>query len=675
MNLIIVESPTKANTFNKFLSKEYQVEATMGHIRDLPENKMALDLTKSFKPEYIINKKKSNIIAKIESLAKKASVIILATDADREGEAISYHIAHILGFIKENWPDSLIKKNNKLKRIVFHEITKEALSNALLHPQKLNLNLVNAQQARRILDRIVGYKLSPLLWKKMGKRWLSAGRVQTVALRFIVEREKEIKKFAKEPFYKIFAVFANSCELKAHLISKNNEKYEKNFTLNLFDGSYTYSKTTIDKNKSEIIKKDLQADTYKINDVVENQTKRYPAPPFTTSSMQQEAVHTLGLSSRTTMKLAQDLYERGLITYHRTDSINLSAKFLNEAQKFIKKEYGNDYALLSPRVYKTKSKLAQEAHEAIRPTDLKFIDINNLELTYSHKRLYNLIFKRAIASQMKEGTINIIKIKILSAKGYLFGSGWEEILFDGFLKIYSPIKQKQETTVQSKIKPKLGEIVSLKDLNIKETETTPPPRYNEASLIKTLEERGIGRPSTFALIISTLQERNYVEKKDNRFYPTFLGDAVCNYLSEAFSDIFKIDFTAQMEEKLDLIANGEKEIISVLDNFYDPFIKHLTKEEKNKQFIDVEEKTNEICSQCGKFLVFRYSKYGKFYACSKYPTCKFTKPYYDSIDKICPRCSGKIIIKYTKTKKKFYGCSNYPSCTFAAWRLNQIIQN
>lgn len=672
MNLIIVESPTKANTFNKFLSKEYQVTATMGHVRDLSEKKLALDLTESFKPEYIINKKRSETVVTIKSLAKKASSIILATDADREGEAISYHIAYILGFIKENWPNSLVKKNNKLKRIVFHEITKSALSEALLHAQELNLNLVNAQQARRILDRIVGYKLSPLLWKKMGKRWLSAGRVQTVALRFIVEREAEIKKFAKEPFYKIFAVFKNSCELKAYLISKNNEKYEKNFTLNLFDGNYTYSKTTIDKNNNEIIKKDLQADTYKINDIVENQNKRYPAPAFTTSSMQQEAVRTLGLSSKITMKLAQNLYERGLITYHRTDSVNLSVKFLNEAQKFIKKEYGNDYTLFSPRIYKTKSKLAQEAHEAIRPTDLKITNIDNLDLTHSHKKLYSLIFRKAIASQMKEAVINTIKIKILSAKGYLFESGWEEILFDGFLKIYSPAKLKQEAAAQAKTKPKLGEAVSLKNLEIKETETTPPPRYNEASLIKTLEERGIGRPSTFAPIISTLQERNYVEKKDNRFQPTFLGDAVCNYLSSAFSDIFKISFTAQMEEKLDLIAHGEKEIISVLDNFYNPFLKHLTKEEKNKRFIDVEEPTDQICSQCGKQLVFRYSKYGKFYACSGYPACKFTKPYYDSIAKPCPRCSGKIIIKYTKTKKKFYGCSNYPNCTFAAWRLNQI---
>lgn len=666
MNLIIVESPTKANTFNKFLKgKDFHVEATMGHIRDLPEKSLGIDLEHNFKPDYEISSKKKDVVKKIKQYAKDADTIILATDADREGEAISYHIAYLLGKIDEKWPDIKLKKNANIKRIVFHEITEEALKEALDNPGELNISLVDSQQSRRILDRLVGYKLSPLLWKKMGKRWLSAGRVQTVALRFIVEREKEIKAFTTEPYYKATGNFAGSPEIEAKLISKNKEKYEKSFSLDLFDGKYTYTKTTISKDNIESLKKDINSDSFTVQEVSETQSKRYPSAPFTTSQLQQEASRTYGYSSKTTMRLAQNLYEKGLITYHRTDSTNLSPKFIAQAHEYIKKSYGSEYALDTPRLFKTKSKMAQEAHEAIRPTKLN-PTFSDTDLTSSHKKLYELIFKKAVASQMKEALIKTIKIKIEGKKGYLFESSFEQIMFLGFLKLY-PQKLEGDHFV-----PKQGDPINLNTLLFTQHDTQPPPRYNEASLIKTLEEKGIGRPSTYAPIVSTIQDRQYVEKKENRFYPTMLGTAVCDYLSAAFPKLFGIDFTANLEDDLDLIAEGNKKFLTVLSDFYKPFAEILSKEEKNKTYIDVQEITDEKCPECGKPLVLRYSKYGKFYACSGYPDCTYKKNFVETLAQKCPKCGGNIVVKYTKTKKKFYGCSNYPKCDFAAWYLSQI---
>ena len=674
MNLIIVESPTKAKTFNSFLKgKKFQVEASLGHVRDLPENKIAVDIAANYTPNYVISPKKKSVVSNLKKLAKKAESIILATDSDREGEAISYHIAYLLGFIKEDWPKSELKKVNSIKRIVFHEITQSAFEEALKKPQAINFHLVDAQQARRILDRLVGYTLSPLLWKKIGKGWLSAGRVQTVALRFIVEREREIEEFKTEPYFKVSGLFSEERDLVnqvlAKLIAKRDTKYEQKFKLKLFDGEYTYSKTTIHEENRHDLEKNIQSDSYKVDDIVETISKRYPSPPFTTSTLQQEASRKFGYAAKFTMRLAQELYERGFISYHRTDSLSLSQKFLDETKIFIDQTFGTKYVIASPRQYKTKSKLAQEAHEAIRPTQMRQdLDTTEVPLSSAHLKLYNLIFSRAIASQMKEAEIKTIKIKILGTMSYLFESGFESVMFDGFMKAYP---QKEEKVLPN-ISLKKDMSVHLNKLEFTGDNTQPPPRYNEASLIKTLEEAGIGRPSTYAPTISTIQDRNYVEKTEGRFYPTFLGKTVCNYLSHAFADFFAINFTATMEEDLDLIAEGKKDLVSVLDYYYKPFSKKLETEKANHQHINVQEKTTEICPQCGKFLVYRYSKYGKFYACSGYPACKFTKPFFEKIALKCPKCQGDIIVKYTRKKRRFYGCSNYPTCDFAAWKLNQI---
>lgn len=668
MDLIIVESPTKAATFRRFLrNKDFYIQPTLGHIRDLPEDRLAIDLNNNFKPNYLILPKKTTVVEEIKRLAKRARLIILATDSDREGEAISYHVAYFLGFIKENWPESIIADNSKLKRIIFHEITKEAIEEALKNPRNLNLNLVYAQQARRILDRLVGYQLSPLLWQKIGKKWLSAGRVQTVALRFIVEREKEIANFKKEKYYKGEGIFSNNQKIKAVLVAKKGKSFEEKIKIKLFDGDYSYTKTTIKESDCQELKKELLSDSYSISEIITTDFKRYPPPPFITSSLQQEASRRLGFSSKFTMKLAQDLYERGLITYHRTDSVFLSSRFLFQAKKYIEEKFENQY--YQRRQYKGKSRLAQEAHEAIRPTNL-FINLEEEKnhLSDAHKKLYRLILKRAVASQMKEAEFKKIIIKILGKKGYLFQSENEEMIFDGFLKIYE-----KKTNQRLKIKLKKGEQVFLKELNFFEKTTTPPPRYTEAMLIKTLEEKGIGRPSTYAPIISTIQERGYVEKKEGRFFPTILGTAVSDYLSKTFPEIFDVNFTVKMEEELDLIAQNKKSLILTLKDFYSLFAEELQRQQNNREYINVEETTEEKCPQCQHHLVIRYSRFGKFYACSQYPKCKFTRPYYEKVmDKKCPKCQGEIIIKSTRNKKRFYACINYPKCDFAVWRLNEI---
>lgn len=676
MNLIIVESPTKAKTLNSFLKgKDFHVEASMGHLRDLPTNKIAVDTAHQYKPDYVINAKKKAVVQRLKALAKKAETIILATDSDREGEAISYHVAFILGYIKEIWPKSRLKKNKRIKRIVFHEITKSAFDEALKNPQAINFNLVDAQQARRILDRLVGYTLSPLLWKKIGKGWLSAGRVQTVALRFIVEREREIDEFKKEPYYKVIGFFGEKKKsleaIEAKLISKDDVKYEQKVKMALFDGEYSYTKTTISEDKRLALEAELLSDRYSVSDIVETISKRYPLPPLMTSTLQQEASRKLGFSAKMTMQLAQSLYEQGFITYHRTDSLFLSDKFLKEAAEYVKNTFGSQYRAEKRRVFKTKSKLAQEAHEAIRPTKLiANIQNKNANLTSSHIRIYNLIFARAVASQMKEAEIKTVKIKIIGQKGFLFEVSFDTIIFDGFLKAY-PSKQEKQII---KAVPAKGAIVDMIKLNFIESETQPPPRYNEASLIKTLEDAGIGRPSTYAPTVSTIQDRNYAEKKEGKFFPTFLGKVVCNYLSKAFADFFAINFTATVEADLDNIAEGRKSITAVLDHYYRPFEKKLEEEKKNMQYIDVQEETEEICPQCAKKLVVRYSKYGKFYACLGFPQCKFTKSFVEKIAQKCPKCNGDIAVKLTRRRRKFYGCSNYPECDFAVWKLKQILK-
>lgn len=692
MTLIIVESPTKARTFNRILamSKEskdkYFVFATMGHFRDLPHQRIAIDYSHDFKPDYEIMKNKGKIVAQLKKLASENKEIILATDLDREGESIAYHAAFIFGLVDEKWPDISFHEKKQIKRIVFHEITAHALTEALEHPETLRLNLVKAQQARRILDRIVGYELSPLLWKKMGKNWLSAGRVQTVALRLIVEREKEITAFKKEPYCQIYSKFqipnsnfqTNSKiqnpnienEIKAKLIQRDGVKYEIKTKIKLFAGEYEYTKTTISKEKAQAIQSDVTSDAFSVLDVKETIQIKYPPPPFTTSLLQQDAFHKFGFSSKMTMKLAQDLYERGLISYHRTDSFNLSTQFVFKAKDFIVKTYGETYALEKPRGYRTKSRMAQEAHEAIRPTkldqDLKKIT----SLTQNHEKLYSLIFARAVSTQMKEASIKNIQVFISSQKGYDFLSEKQQVLFDGFLKILNPEFVKNNSTP---LDIKKGANSLLESTNVEELETKLPSRYNEASLIKILEEKGIGRPSTYAPIISLIQDKYYVEKEFRYFIPTKLGAAISDYLSVAFPDIFNLDFTASMEDGLDSIAEGNKNFIELLKEFNLPFQKVLNERKNDTSTIDVEEEVNEVCTKCGSKLVVRYSRFGKFMACSKYPTCKFTKSFLKIVgNKKCSVCGGDIVVRFTRSRKRFYGCSNYPKCKFSAWTLNKI---
>lgn len=667
MTLIIVESPTKARTFNKILKgKDYFVFATMGHIRDLPENKISIDFNNKFKPDYVIVKNKEKIVEKLKKLSKENKEIILATDPDREGESISYHTAYILNKIEENWPEIIVKKAN-LKRIVFHEITPNALQESLNNPSTLRVNLVKAQQARRILDRIVGYELSPLLWKKTGKNWLSAGRVQTVALRLIVEREKEIKNFKIEDYLQIYGVFDG---IKAKLVSKSGIAYEQKIRIKLFDGDYIYTKTLINQNNFDTIKMDLNSDKYKVSGIEENIFKRYPPPPFTTSLLQQDAFYKFGFPSKMTMSLAQSLYEKGLITYHRTDSFNLSSSFVFKTKDYIAAKFGDSYALEKPRGFKTKSRMAQEAHEAIRPTRLEPNPGKANKLTSNHKKLYSLIFNRAVASQMKEAEIKSIKINIESEKKYLFMSEYERVIFDGFFKLLNP-KFAEANRFDPSLK--LYQTLPLNTIEHEALQTKPPPRYNEASLIRVLEEKGIGRPSTYAPIITLIQMKNYVEKESRYLIPTPLGTSICDYLSLSFPRLFDLDFTASMEDNLDSIANNEKNFIEVLDQFFQPFKSVLEKRKKDTSKIKIEDKIEGICPLDGGNLISRFSRFGKFIACSNYPKCKYTKSILKTVkSKKCPKDGGDIVVRYSKNKKKFYGCSNYPKCDFSSWTIKNI---
>lgn len=700
MALIIVESPTKARTFNRILKgKDYYVFATLGHIRDLPSEKIAIDYTKNFQPDYKTLKGREKVVAQLKKLAEKNDEIILASDLDREGESISYHIAYILGFIKEDWPDfSISTKKKKLKRIVFHEITQKALDEALSNPGELRPALVKAQQARRILDRIVGYELSPLLWKKTGKNWLSAGRVQTVALRLVVEREKEIEAFNKENYFQIFGEFnpthvilgrsktttpesqedpgqarMTTDRLRAKLIEKDGVAYEQTFTLKLFDGEYQYTKGTINKDQVAPLSAELNKDKYEISEIKEDIVSRYPPPPFTTSLLQQDAFNQFGYPAKMTMRLAQNLYEKGYISYHRTDSFNLSTQFVFAAKRYIEETHGAKYALEKPRGFRNRSKMAQEAHEAIRPTRLDkdtkeiFADKN---LTANHKKIYDLIFRRAVATQMKEAEVKQIKIHIKSKKGYVFEAESVQVLFDGFLKVLNPNYAQNH---MQKISLKLGEPMKLLSLEEKENETKPPYRYTEASLIKTLEEKGIGRPSTYAPIISLIQEKLYIIRDGRYFTPTPLGTGISDYLSTAFPTLFDINFTASMEEGLDEIAAGEKDLVGTLKEFFTPFKETLEKQKDTKDTIEFKEEPSEPCPTCGKPLTMRFSKFGRFMACSGYPSCKYTKSILKEVPgKICPKDGGKIVVRYTRSKRRFFGCENYPKCTFAAFTFNEL---
>ena len=673
MKLIIVESPTKVKSFRKIFKdqKDLEIFATKGHIRDLPKNKLGIKIENSFQPEYTIVKEKKDVIDQLKKLGKKADQVILATDPDREGESIAYHTAYYLGYIDENWPEFKIKDPEKIKRIIFYEITENELKNALKNPSEIRESLVKAQATRRLLDRLVGYKLSPLLWKKIGKRWLSAGRVQTVALRLIVEREKEIENFQKEPFYSVSAEFAkDSVKFQAVLKKLQEKEVEIKTKISLFAGEYTYTKTIINDQNKKSIEERLQNQIYKIQKIEKKKTFRQPPPPMNTSLLQQEANRSLRYSTKYTMKLAQNLYEQGLITYHRTDSFNLSKQFLKNARKFIEKNFGQKYLNPDTRIYKTRSRSAQEAHEAIRPTDLRKTP-DNIKLSPSHKKIYALIYNRALATQFSPAQIDILKIYITTPEKDLFLTRQEKISFLGFLKIFGYTLDKGNFLDLEE-----GQNLELKKLLFEKKTTQPPPRYTEARLIRTMEEKGIGRPSTYAPIVSLIQEKRYAEKEDGQFRPTILGKAICGYLIEKFPDIFELGFTARMEEKLDEIANKNQDLVKVLQEFYLPLEKDLKKTEKETGYINVQEKIDKKCPKCGRDLLIRFSRFGRFIGCSGYPECKYIENFKNFAENaICPKCGGKILIKRTKRGKRFYGCENYPKCDFASWKLPKTKEN
>jgi len=654
MQLVIVESPTKSKTISQFLGPQYKVLSSYGHIRDLPKSEFGIDIKNNFKPKYIIPVKAKKIIRTLKEESKKANLTILATDEDREGEAIAWHLSELLNLNGEN----------PYQRIVFHEITKKAIEEALKNPRKIDMDLVNAQQARRILDRIVGYKLSPFLWKKVARR-LSAGRVQSVAVRLVVEREKEIQKFIPQEYWSIEALLKkiqnlqnkSQTEFKALLVKKNGNVLNK-----------LAIKT---KKEAEEIVKNLEEAKYKILNIEKKEIKKNPSPPFTTSYLQQAAWQKFKFPAKLTMSIAQNLYERGFITYHRTDSLNLSDFALAAARKFIIENFGENYYYF--RKYKTKSKVAQEAHEAIRPTNpTNTTDKISNKLEKNQLKLYDLIWRRFIACQMTQVRFDAATVDILvtdnkkQTTNYTFRTTGQVLKFDGFLKVY-PIKYEENALPPLEI----NEIVELIKLIPSQHFTQPPPRYNEATLIKALEENGIGRPSTYAPILSTIQERNYIEKDENKkFRPTEIGIVVNDILVKHFPEIVDIGFTAQMEKNLDEIAEGKKKHIEVIKEFYNPFEKNLEKkyqEVSKKEFTEMPTKKN--CPKCGSSLVIRLGKYGRFYACSNFPKCRYTESLEENNLGIkCPKCShGKIVKKKTKNGKIFYSCSNWPDCDFASW--------
>jgi len=684
MKLILVESPTKARTLTKYLGKDYQIEATMGHIRDLPKSALGVDPENNFTPSYVVPRDKKKRVMELQAYAKKADLIILASDPDREGEAIAWHMAEILKG-KSQIPNSKSQLNSKsqktkkkptinnqqstiFSRITFHEITETAIKDALLHPGVLDMRLVDAQQARRILDRLVGYKLSPLLWKKLSRKWLSAGRVQSVTVRLIVEREREIEKFQKEQYFTIDATF-NECT--AQLVSHNGKKYEESVKYDLFDGAYTISKTSIPSElEAQAIIDDLQK-PFTVSSVEKKEVRRFPSAPYTTSTLQQDAGRKLYFSAKKTMQVAQKLYEEGYITYHRTDSVNLSEKFLTESREYIGHEFGVAYVPTSPRTFQTKSKVAQEAHEAIRPTEVHRTAgevRGSEELNHDHIRLYELIWKRALASQMKEAIFDSTTITITSRNAYVFQTQGSVIKFDGFLRIFE--KESDEMILPAVSE---GQLLDLKEALPISHDTAPPPRYTEAALVKTLEEKDIGRPSTYAPIISTIIERQYVKKEEKKLVPTELGGQVTDFLVLYFANIMSLPFTAKMEASLDEIAIGGKKWQEVIKEFFDPFTNALSNaEDKAEKVVMATESIDETCPTCGGGLLIRTGRYGKFVACSNFPTCKYTRQYGEKIDMKCPTCGSAIVVKRSKRGKTFYGCSNYPKCTFAAWKKEDI---
>ena len=663
-DVILVESPTKARTLTRFLEGKYEVIASMGHIRDLPKSKLGVDVEKDFEPQYIIPRDKLKTVKALKASVKGAKLVILATDPDREGEAISFHLYEIL---KD------FNKTADYERIVFHEITKPAIEEAMTHKRKIDADLVNAQTARRVLDRVVGYKLSPILWKKV-KRHLSAGRVQSVALRLIVEREKEIKGFESSVFYRIFLIVNKKGDknpIEFELTKIDDVKIESSTEMKLYDGSYKYAHTSLKKEDADSITSQTKGKGLSVTDVQQKETKRSCYPPFITSTLQQASFRRFGYAGKRTMSLAQRLYEEGHITYHRTDSFNLSEIFLKASREYIVTQFGKEYLSPEVKVFKTKSKSAQEAHEAIRPVTVenKKEQIKK-DLGNDYANVYDLIFRRAIATQMSDAVFASTKIigELLDGKKYTFEANGSVMKFQGFLKLYS-IKE-DETQVLPEIK--IGEILEFDIINASEHQTTPPPRYNEASLVSSLEKHGIGRPSTYAPIISTLFDRLYLEKNEGRLTPTEIGMSVTEFLVKNFANIDDIPFTARLEEELDEIAEGKLKWQEVMKNFYSPFEEQLQKAE-DAEGVKIEvEYSDRLCPKDNGRLIVRQSRYGKFLACENFPECRFTESLTETLDIPCPKDGGKIVMKRTRKGRTFYGCSNYPNCDFAVWKKEDI---
>ena len=646
-NLVIVESPAKAKTIGKYLGKNYTVEASMGHVRDLPKSKLGVDIEDNFNPKYITIRGKGDLIAKLKKAAKKADKVYLATDPDREGEAISWHLANILSIPED-----------KKCRIVFNEITKTAVKASIKEARQINNNLVDAQQARRILDRLVGYEISPILWKNV--KWgLSAGRVQSAALKLICDREEEIKKFIPKEYWTVDCI-----------ATKDRKKFPIKLT------QYKGKKIEINtKEESDEIIENLKENKFVVSKVKKGTKIKNPLPPFTTSTLQQEASKKLNFMTKRTMSIAQVLYEGvevkgygtvGLITYMRTDSVRISDEAQGKALEFIKSNFGDDYAPIKPRVYKGKKNI-QDAHEAIRPSIVEITpEIAKKNLTSEQYKLYSLIWNRFMASQMESCELNTNSIEIMNGD-YKFKASGSTIKFDGFMKIYEYLTEEDGEDVSL---PNLEENDELSKVNIegKQHFTQPPARYSEASFVKLLEEKGIGRPSTYVPTISVLLSRDYVNREKKNLVPTELGFIVNNIMSEYFEQIVDVEFTAEMEKNLDHIEEGQEKWRSVVGDFFAPLKKALEKAEKEISKVVIEDEVSDVpCDKCGRMMVIKHGRYGKFLACPGYPECKNAKPIVEEIEAPCPKCQGKIPAKKSKKGKKFFGCASYPACDFVSW--------
>ena len=652
-DLVIVESPSKAKTIGKYLGPDYQVKACMGHLRDLPKSTMGVDLEHDFTPEYIPMKEKAELIRELKKAADKADTVYLATDPDREGEAISWHIKELLGL-----PDS------KTRRVTFNEITRGVVTRAIRQPRDIDLDLVDAQQARRILDRIVGYQLSPLLWRKI-RRGLSAGRVQSVATRLVVERENEIRSFVPEEYWSLdvtLACIEKQGSFEAHYHGENGKK-----------------KTLTNEEETVAVLSDVQGQSFTVREIKKAEKRRSPAPPFITSTLQQEASRKLNMTPKRTMAIAQQLYEGvelsgqgavGLITYMRTDSLRLSEEALAAAKSFIEERYGRDYHPGTPRRFKTKG-AAQDAHEAIRPSDVR-LDPDSLakDLTRDQLRLYRLIWSRFVASQMSNAVYDTAVIDT-ECKGHSFRSNHQSLRFSGFLAVYEEGRD-DENEEKLDALPELREGEALRHVESRPEQhfTQPPARYTEATLVKAMEEKGVGRPSTYASIVSTIQDREYVVKKDKRLEPTPLGEVVTQLMLDRFNDVIDVEFTAGMEDKLDQVEAGKLSCKQVLRDFYAGFHREMEQAEealKDTRIKVPEEVTDEVCELCGRKMVVKFGRFGKFLACPGYPECKNAKPIVEHMPGRCPKCGGGMLKRKSKKGYAYYACETGAACGFMTW--------